>query len=387
MTDNTQTPEDPKVIVSVEGSIGLLELNRPKALNSLDPDMIDLIDEALKKWKDDDSIEQVVVFSGSERAFCAGGDVRHVRESVLEGDFESGDKFFATEYIMNGDLAEFPKPYIALINGVVMGGGLGISVHGSHRVITERTFAAMPEMAIGYMPDVGVPYFLEHMEVNAATPHKSHALAVFLTTTGWHMSPADMLFAGVATHFIPSEEMGNLHKAIISDGVDKAINQYCISREKLVNSDGLVQPSASGNLPYGEHDVIRELKNSELATYLSDIEATFNFDSLAEIEEALDKHDNEEFVEKVRQHFQSANPASLVAATELHGAIARCASIREELELERVVGEELRRDPNFAEGVRAVLVDKDRNASFKPDNTADVDVNKYRDLINKSLES
>lgn len=376
MTDNNP---DAKVLVRVEGKTGVLELNRPKALNSLDPDMIDLIDDALKAWKNDDSVEQVIVYSGTERAFCAGGDVRHVREACLEGKYKEGDDFFAKEYLMNGDLAEFPKPYIALINGVVMGGGLGISVHGSHRIVTERTFAAMPEMAIGYTPDVGVPYFLEHMVVGVNPTHKSHALAVFLTTTGWHMKPADMLFAGVATHFVPSDKAEDLRKAIISDGVDAAVQQHCLSREDLVTPSGEVIRDAS------DHEVIAELEDSQIAKYLKDIEATFNHDSFAEIEKAVDSHDNQEFVDMVREKWSVASPASLVAAAELHGAIARCDSIRDELELERVLGDVMRRDDNFTEGVRAVLVDKDRNASFKPDNTADVDVSIYRDLMNETL--
>lgn len=376
MTENTN---DPKVIVDVRGNTGLLELNREKALNSLDPEMIDLIDGALKKWKNDDAVEQVVVYSGSERAFCAGGDVRHVREACLEGNYQDGDDFFAKEYRMNGDLAEFPKPYVALINGVVMGGGLGISVHGSHRIVTERTFAAMPEMAIGFTPDVGVPYFFEHMAVGVNPTRKSHALAVFLTTTGWHMKPADMLFAGVATHFVPSEKIDKLRQSIITDGVDAAVSLHCLSRDQLVTPEGKVIRDAF------EHAVTKDLEDSELAKYIVDIEQTFDHGSFADIENAVDAHGNQEFVDLVREKWSVANPASLVAAAELHAAIARCDSIREELELERVLGELMRRDDNFTEGVRAVLVDKDRNAKFIPDTTEGVDVTKYRNLMNDTL--
>lgn len=376
MTQNTQND---KVIVRVEGKTGLLELNRPKALNSLDSDMVVLIDDALKKWKDDDAVEQVVIFSGSERAFCAGGDVRQAREACLEGNYQEGDDFFAKEYVMNGDMAEFPKPYIALLDGVVMGGGLGISVHGSHRIITERAFAAMPEMAIGFIPDVGVPYFFEHMDVGINPTHRSHALAVFLTTTGWHMKPADMLFTGVATHFVPSEKIEDLRQAILADGVDAAVSQHCLSREQLVTPEGKVIRDAD------DHQAIADLEDSELAKYIEDIEHTFDHDSFAEIEAAVEAHSNTAFADLVREKFSVANPASLVAATELHAAIADCDGIREELELERVLGQLMRRDDNFVEGVRAVLVDKDRNATFSPDNTADVDVSTYRDVLKQGL--
>ena len=151
------------VNVSVRNSTGLLELNRPKALNSLNPRMVDLITDALEKWADDPDVHRVIIYSSSPKAFCAGGDVRLVREEITGGSYKAGDKFFLDEYEMNNALANFPKPVVALIDGVAMGGGLGISAHGSHRVITENALAAMPEMVIGFSPDVGMTWMMARM--------------------------------------------------------------------------------------------------------------------------------------------------------------------------------------------------------------------------------
>lgn len=339
------------MLVSTQATTGVLELNRPKALNSLNPEMIDILDEAIKKWQDDPAIHRVVLSSTSPKGFCAGGDVRFARDCALAGDHQPSDHFFATEYIFNGDLAEFAKPFISLIDGVVMGGGLGVSAHGSHRVITERAFAAMPEMVIAYIPDVGIPYMFQHMVT--ARGRSSYALAVFLVVTGWRMSPADMLFAGLATDFVPSEKLEEFTEMLIAESLDEALATY----------------SEQGP------------RDSELEKIFDDIEACFNFPTWEEISQALDQHPNQEFTASVQELIKDANPTSVVGAVELMAAVSKCANIRESLALETKIGEYYRRDPNFAEGVRAVLVDKDRQSTFHPANYEDVDVEAIRRRI------
>lgn len=343
MTDSI--PAAP-ILTRIENTTGVLELNRPKALNSLTPEMIDIIDEHLTTWKDDPAVTQVVVYSPT-KAFCAGGDVRFAREFIEAGDHTSVDRFFAEEYVMNGDLHHFPKPYIALIDGVAMGGGLGISAHGSHRVISEKAFAAMPEMAIGYVPDVGVPYMLQRMFPGEQTT--GEALATFLVVTGWHLSPADMLWSGLATHFVPSEHMEELRQAIIDEGVEVALSRFAT-------------------------DCAEE---SELARWEADIAATFGRDSWSEIQQALDNHP--EFATLVKEKTAAASPTSIVAACELMAAAKLCTDIREELALETILGEDIRRRPDFVEGVRAVLVDKTRDAVFAPA----ADPEEFRALLRK----
>lgn len=148
---NNKTSAAP-VRAYVENSTGVLELNRPQALNSLTHEMVNIIDQALDQWWDDDAVHRVLVYSNSPKAFCAGGDVRAAREAIQAGRGGEADQFFVDEYDMNNNISEFPKPYISLIDGFVMGGGLGLSAHGSHRVISEKASAAMPEMAIGFTP-------------------------------------------------------------------------------------------------------------------------------------------------------------------------------------------------------------------------------------------
>lgn len=339
--------KDPFVRVSVRNSTGLLELNRPKALNSLNVEMIELIDEALNTWRDDPAVHRVIISSLSPKAFCAGGDVRYARE----GDPDAVDHFFATEYHMNGDLSEYPKPVVALIDGVVMGGGLGISAHGSHRVVSENALAAMPEMAIGYFPDVGIPWMFQHMRNREGDT--SYAMAVFLTVTGYRLDPADMLYSGLATHFVPSEKHSDFRDMAIAESLDEALEEFA--------EEGA--------------------QDSALEKIAGDIEATFNHHTWAEIDAALKAHPNREFVELVRGLMEKANPTSVVAAVEFMAAVTRCTDIRQELALETVLGEHLRRDPNFSEGVRAVLVDKCRNPSFSPDNYEDVDVEALRKVL------
>lgn len=340
----------------VTNTTGVIELNRPKALNSLNPEMVEAITLQLDRWWDDTAVHRVVVRSTSEKGFCAGGDVRYARQCIIDGHAGEQDQFFAEEYAMNDDIAKFPKPYVSLINGVVMGGGLGISIHGSHRIVTERAFASMPEMAIGFTPDVGVPFALQRLEGQVAPGSRAaKALATFLVTTGWRLQPADLIWSGVGTHYVPSEQLEECFEMIVAESLDEALDRYA------------TEPPGT----------------PELAQWIDDIEATFGFDTWAEIEAALNQHERQEFVEKVGELIAPANPASLVAAAELMAASWQCRDIREELDLEVVLGEHMRRDPNFLEGVRAVLVDKDRNAAFQPNSTEEVDAQAFRRILGR----
>lgn len=357
MTDDSTTAAsenaDPQVRAYVRSSTGILELNRPKALNSLTPEMVETITSSLKSWRDDDDVSQVLVFSSSERGFCAGGDVRYARDGILDGREDEVDQFFREEYAMNDLIAKFPKPYVALIDGVVMGGGLGISLHGSHRVVTDRAMAAMPEMAIGYFTDVGVPYASQRMVGRKG--QSSEAVALFIGLTGWRLSPADMLWCGMATHILGSKSLQNFMDAMVERGVDAAVSENNVT----------------------------DPKDSELASFAMEIEECFGQRTWAEIDAAIEQTPNEDFRDKVRELMAGANPASVVATTELYTACLPLQDLRDGLDKEVVLGETLRREPNFVEGVRAVLIDKDRNASFEPADYDGVDAEKYRELVGK----
>ncbi|MHA2788496.1 3-hydroxyisobutyryl-CoA hydrolase [Corynebacterium sp. S7] len=309
------------VKVTVEKSTGILSLDRPKALNSLNDEMMTIITDALIEWREDPAIEQVVIRSDGKH-FCAGGDVRTIRDQVLAEDFQPVDDFFAYEYNSNLMIAEYPKPYIALMNGLTMGGGLGVSAHGSHRVITADSWASMPEINIGFITDVGMSYLFQHLP-----GHPSQALGTFLGLTGYRLKAADMIETGLATHLV--ESFDGLLEAIIENG-PSALDQAAIS------------PSASPELP----------------SLYDDIEAQFQ-GSWEEIEQNL----HGELKELVEKLTAQGSPSALVAATELFIANSKL-DLAGALENERALGELMRREPDFAEGVRAVLVDKDQDPHF-----------------------
>ncbi|MBC2682014.1 3-hydroxyisobutyryl-CoA hydrolase [Corynebacterium anserum] len=336
----------------VEGFVGVVELDRPKALNSLTHSMVRDIDDALIAWSDDSSIRAVLIRSSSDRAFCAGGDVRGVRETDMAGDFKAGDEFFEDEYAMNLRMAQYDKPIVALLEGVVMGGGFGISAHGSHRVITPRTMGAMPEAAIGFVPDVGMSHVLNHLPVDGA-------IGLFIGCTGWRLSPADMLFTGLGNVLVSDAE--SFGHALCESSVDEAQERFSVSRSSLENPDSELEQNA---------------------TWIIDTFGTGHWQDIEARISATEPQDDRqaEFLDKVRVMLRAANPASLVAMTELFRRNAET-DIATALKNELAVGNALRREPNFAEGVRAVLVDKDRESSFDPADASKIDPQLYAKLL------
>lgn len=345
----TSAADNSEIITSVRNTTGLIELDRPKALNSLSPDMIIAITDALEAWKDDDSITQVVVYTKNPKAFSSGGDVRFAREAALDDKHEAADDFFAREYAMNALIADYPKPYVALIDGIVMGGGLGISGHGSHRVITGNTWASMPEMAIGYITDVGLPFISQRMVGSRGKP--SPELAKYWALTGYRMKAPDLIWSGLATHHVA--DMDEAFDAIIERGVDDALAELATQ-------------------PNGE---------PALADVIGTIEEIFTDRPWADIDAALDAHANTEFVEDTRKLMSAASPTAVVAANELFNTTLPLNSVREELDLEVELGKYMRRHPDFAEGVRAVLVDKDGKPQWKPATFEEVDIDAIKQAL------
>ncbi|MEX3516654.1 3-hydroxyisobutyryl-CoA hydrolase [Corynebacterium camporealensis] len=332
----------------VRNHTGVVELDRPKALNSLNPEMIDAILSALEEWRDNDEVEQVLVVSTNEKAFCAGGDVRAARDGVLDGKLDEVDAFFENEYTLNATIADYPKPYIAILDGVVMGGGMGISVHGSHRVVTDKTFASMPEMAIGYITDVGVAYAAQRAigTRNASSP----ALAKFWGITGYRQYAADLLWTGIATHYVEDAEA--FAKSVIDEGLESALST---------------------------HATLPEDTKAPLSENIDAIEDAFAPATWEEISKRLEKHD--ELREEVGKLLDGACPTSIVAAAELFRAEEGAGSVREALDYELALGKYMLRRDDFAEGIRAVLVDKTRDASFNPSEIPDVDIDAIREAL------
>ena len=351
----------------VEGRTGIIEPDRPKALNSLNPEMIAGIREAVDAWLDDAAIEQVLIRSSSERAFCAGGDVRSVAEEDAAGLHQSGDEFFTAEYGLNRRLATYPKPIVAIWQGVVMGGGFGISAHGSHRVVGPKVIAAMPEAAIAFVPDVGMTHRLNNLtppEGYAEKLPEAGALAVFLGTTGWRMNSADLLATGLATHYAPDPQA--FGDAVGAKGLARALREDAQEPATALADGALAEPS---NL----------VANAQL------ISEIFGGETWLDIERALaaasaPNEAGQRFLDDVRAAVKKANPTSLVAITEIMRH-ARHTDLATALRNEFAVGAALRRDPNFPEGIRAVLVDKDQSPQFEPSDASAVDPSVWREML------
>lgn len=311
---------------SVRNGVGEIVLDRPKALNALDQSMIDDMYAVLKEWGDDDAIETVLVTSSSPRAFCAGGDIRQIRENALAGDTAAVTRYFASEYGLNQLIAEYPKPYIALIDGAAMGGGLGISVHGELRVVTEKALIAMPETAIGFFPDVGATYFL---------PRLPEGVGMWLGLTGARLRGSDAVAVGLATHFVPSAELPAVAEAI---------------------RDGIGLRDALG----GHRDpVTTDLPLSKIAGY-------FPIDAgPMSILGGLSGAVGDEWAAEMAGLIEQASPTSLDVTAAMLAAGAQ-SSLDQCLERELHAAEQITATHDFAEGVRAVLVDKDRTPSFDP---------------------
>ena len=227
---------------SVINQIGHIELNRPQALNSLSLEMIRTLTATLTNWKSVPEIKAVLIYSSSERAFCAGGDIRSLWESGRTDGAEAC-RFFRHEYRLNAAIAELPKPYVALLDGVTMGGGIGVSVHGSHRIVTEHAALAMPETLIGFFPDVGGSILLNNCPGE---------IGMYLGLTGARLNAADALYARFATHYLPAANLDPLRARLIAgekleallmeltaDPGTSSLAQYRATIDRVFAADGV----------------------------------------------------------------------------------------------------------------------------------------------------
>jgi enoyl-CoA hydratase/carnithine racemase len=323
---------DDTVIARRDGRAGRILLNRPQALNAIDLPMIRACAQALAEWRDDPHVHAVVIEGAGDRAFCAGGDIRALRQYELDGEHHRAEAFFREEYALNLAIATYPKPYAALIDGICMGGGIGVSVHAPYRVATERAAFAMPETAIGFFPDIGATFFL---------PRLPGEIGTYLGLTGARMQGADAVHAGLATHFTPRAALPALSRALTEDG-----------------------PAA-----LGLH--VAPLPEFSLAPHRAAIDHCFAADSVAGIIRRLEGV-GDAWGAKTLQTLRTVSPSALCWTLEAlrRGAdltLPQCQAA--ELALTRTA----MRHPDFAEGVRAMVVDKDRSPRWQPARIEDVD--------------
>src|SRR3984893_10907407 len=198
---------EPEILFDRKGVAGIVTLNRPGALNALTHNMVRLLAAKLAEWKNDAAITRVVIRANGERAFSAGGDLREVTEWGRTGRYAEALVFWRDEYLLNAAIKRYPKPYVALIDGIAMGGGVGVSVHGSHRVAGDRFQFAMPEVGIGFFPDVGATWFL---------PRLKGEIGTYCALTGERLKTMDGVAAGVATHRVASDRLADLLDALCS---------------------------------------------------------------------------------------------------------------------------------------------------------------------------
>ncbi|MEZ0342969.1 enoyl-CoA hydratase/isomerase family protein [Mycobacterium sp. pV006] len=329
--------ENEDVLVTVENGIGRITLNRPKAINSLTHPMVTAIADALKQWENDDSVRAVMISGAGERGLCAGGDVVAIYHDAKAGGAESR-RFWHDEYLLNAYIGRYPKPYVAIMDGITMGGGVGISAHGSVRVVTDTTKMAMPEVGIGFIPDVGGTYIL------ARSP--GH-LGLHAALTGAPFSGADAIAMGFADHFVPHADLDAFTRAIIDDGVDAALAAHA-----------------------------QEPPASPLMAERSWIDECYGKETVADIVAALRAQGGP--APEAADLISTRSPVALSVTLRAVRQAAEAATLEEVLVQEFRTSCASLQSHDLVEGIRAQLVDKDRNPKWSPATldavtTADVD--------------
>lgn len=325
MGDADVTADD-TVLCERRGTAGLITLNRPKALNALTLEMVRAMRRALDAWATDPAVTRVVVQGAGERAFCAGGDIRRIHQEGSAGRFTEAETFFREEYELNALIQRYPKPYIALIDGIVMGGGVGVSLHGSHRVAAERTTFAMPETGIGFFPDVGATH---------ALPRLPGFVGTYLALTGERIGQGDVVAFGLATHAAPAARFPEIRDALGEGApVEAAI--------------GAGEAPAPGPL------------HAERAL----IDSCFSADSVPEVLARLDAAGSD-FASKTAATIRTRSPTSLVLALAQMRRGATL-SFPEAMRLEYRILCRILRGHDFYEGVRSVLIDRDGKPDWQP---------------------
>jgi enoyl-CoA hydratase len=329
--------ESVEVLCEKQGEAGLITLNRPRALNALNLTMVREMRRALDAWAREPAVTRIVVQGAGEKAFCAGGDIRQLTEDLRAGKRDEALAFWREEYQLNIRIKRYPKPYVSLIDGICMGGGVGVSLHGSYRVAGDRYLFAMPEVGIGFFPDVGATY---------ALPRLPGQTGMYLALTGERVRRADAVMLGLATHAVPSGNIEGLRQALIAgDSVEVALSRVATDPDQAPLE--------------AERDLI---------------DSCFSADSVIDILARLDRaaEKGSDFAARTVAGMRAKSPTSMNLAFE---QVRRGASMdfEEAMRTEFRIVSRVSEGHDFYEGVRAVLIDKDNRPRWQPASLETVD--------------
>jgi len=313
--------------IRIEGRAGRITLTRPEALNALSYEMCMAVDQALNDWRNNDDVNLIIIDAEGPKAFCAGGDIAEMYHTGMAGDYDYGRKFWRDEYRMNAKLAEYPKPIVSLMHGFTMGGGVGLGGHVGARVVCESSQISMPECGIGFVPDVGGSFLL------AQAPGR---LGEYLGLTAARMGPGDAIHADFADHFIPQEGWPALIQALTETG-------------DLTPLEQAAQPAP----------------DSPMAAQQSVIDGLFDGEGLQDILNTLRASDSDLAAKSLKTLMHNAPLSMAVTLEMIHRLRGPGLTIRKALEMEYRVSHRIMEHGDFLEGIRAQIIDRDRNPNWK----------------------
>jgi len=324
------------------GQVGRITLTRPEALNAMTYEMCMAIGEALEAWRSDGSVKMIVIDAEGNRSFCSGGDIAELYKTGTQGNYEYGRTFWADEYRINARIKNYPKPYVAIMDGIVMGGGVGISAHGSHRIVTENTLFAMPECGIGLAPDVGGNWLLSR---------SPGYIGEYLATTGARLSAADCIYAGIADAYMTEDKVDELIEAL-EDTAD------------LSFIDTFVSEPEPGELSENQETIDRHFSRANALEIVLSLEA-----------------EDGEWDAQAAKLMRRNSPLSVACAVDIVRQSRNLKRIEDILEVEYRFTYRSMSDGNFIEGIRAQIIDKDRNPKWVPPTLEAVDEMKVAGML------
>jgi len=323
------------ILFEKKGAIAWVTLNRPRALNAMTHEMVQALDVALREWEHDPQVQAVVLKGAGEKGLCAGGDIRHLYETV-KSNRQDQYQFFKEEYALNQYIYHYPKPYIAIMDGIVMGGGMGIAQGAGFRIVTERSKIAMPEVAIGFFPDVGASHFLKQCPGQIAN---------YLALTGLTIGPEDTLFAHLADWYLPSSQLTAFYEMLQTSELNHSVQSAVQITNILI---GLQARQTPHHAPLEEK------------THL--LETVFSLPNVSQMMLALETIDQPN-AQEILKVMQKRSPMAMVGTHRLLLS-AQNLTMSECFDLELRLGVYWFEQPDFLEGVRSVIIDKDHTPQW-----------------------